>query len=79
MLCSFVEEYEDSWDQGLDIMMFAYREVPIANYGYSPFELLYGRCVISPLQLVYDNWWYNNKAEVSEHVVSYLLRIRERM
>ena len=58
-------------------MIFAYQKVPIADSGYSPFELLYRRYMKCPLQLVYDNWWYNNKAEVSKHVVSYFFCTRE--
>ena len=77
MLRSFVEEQPDDWDIGIDLVLFAYREVPIATYGYSPFELLYGRHVQGPLSLVHDNWLENN--DVSQHVVDYLLKIRNNM
>ena len=40
-----VDEDEDSRYQSLDLMIFVYPEVPIANHGYSPFELLFGQCV----------------------------------
>ena len=45
---SFVEEEPDDWDVGIDLVLFAFREVPVATYGYSPFELLYGRHVQGP-------------------------------
>ena len=34
---------EHSWDKLLPYVLFAYREVPQASTGFSPFELLYGR------------------------------------
>ena len=72
-----MEEQPDDWDVGIDLVLFAYREVPIATYGYSPFELLYGRHVQGPLSFVHDNWLENN--DVSQHVVDYLLKIRNNM
>jgi hypothetical protein len=42
------------WDTYLPYLVFAYREVPQASTGFSPFELLYGRKVKRPLGLVYD-------------------------
>ena len=34
-----------NWDEFLPYLLFAYREVPQASTGFSPFELLYGRQV----------------------------------
>ena len=76
MLRSFVEEQPDDWDVGIDLVLFAYREVPIATYGYSPFKLLYSRHVQGLLSFVHDNWFENN---VSQQVVDYLLKIRNNM
>ena len=44
------------WDRWLPYLMFAYREVPQASTGFSPFELLYGRQVRGPLDLLRDAW-----------------------
>jgi hypothetical protein len=57
MLRSYVDTHTDSWDKGLDLVMFAYREVPVSDYNFSAFELLYGRPVIGPLTIVFDCWW----------------------
>ncbi|XP_057693505.1 uncharacterized protein LOC130916648 [Corythoichthys intestinalis] len=43
MLRKFVNETGSDWDQWLPYILFAYREVPKASTGFSPFELLYGR------------------------------------
>ena len=48
---------EDScWDDLLPHVMFAYREVPQSSTGFSPFELLYGREVRGPLDVVKNAW-----------------------
>jgi hypothetical protein len=40
------------WDKMIPYLLFAYREVPHATTGFSPFELLYGRNVRGPLDLL---------------------------
>ncbi|KAL7830269.1 hypothetical protein SRHO_G00313960 [Serrasalmus rhombeus] len=43
MLRRFVNETGSDWDTWLPYVLFAYREVPQASVGFSPFQLLYGR------------------------------------
>ncbi|KAL7870568.1 hypothetical protein SRHO_G00080650 [Serrasalmus rhombeus] len=43
MLRKFVSETGSDWDRWLPFLLFAYREVPQASTGFSPFQLLYGR------------------------------------
>jgi transposase InsO family protein len=45
-----------SWDKLLPYVLFAYREVPQASTGFSPFELLYGREVRGPLNVLRETW-----------------------
>ena len=40
------------WDKLLPFVLFAYREVPQASTEFSPFELVYGRQVSSPLDIL---------------------------
>ena len=40
------------WDKMLPYILFAYREVPQASTGFSPFELLYGHQVRGPLDII---------------------------
>ncbi|XP_029112827.1 uncharacterized protein LOC114912049 [Scleropages formosus] len=44
MIAKFMTDDPRHWDQLLDPLLFAVREVPQASTGCSPFELLYGRC-----------------------------------
>ena len=56
ILKKYVSKQPNIWDTYLPYLLFAYREVPQASTGFSPFELLYGRKVNGPLGLVYDTW-----------------------
>ena len=56
MLRKYVSDTGDNWDQWLPYLLFAYREVPQASTGYSPFELLYGRQVRGPLDILREAW-----------------------
>ena len=65
------------WDRLLPYLLFAYREVPQASTGFSPFELLYGRQVRGPLDVLKEAWEGDNRSD--ESVVSYVLLVRERL
>ena len=70
------EEGRD-WDKLIPYLLFAYREVPQASTGFSPFELLYGRAVRGPLDILKEMWEASNRS--NESVVSYVLTIQERL
>ncbi|CAM4577306.1 unnamed protein product [Caretta caretta] len=56
MIRKFVNEHSNDWDLVLQQLLFAYRAVPHPSLGFSPFELVYGREVKGPLQLVKQQW-----------------------
>ncbi|KAM9757960.1 uncharacterized protein ACNS7B_005079 [Menidia menidia] len=75
MLRKFVDETGSDWDQWLPYLLFAYREVPQASTGFSPFELLYGHEMRERLQKMtalaqqhmaeaqkYQKVWYDKSA-----------------
>ena len=76
MLRRSAEEGKD-WDKLLPYVLFAYREVPQETTGFSPFEMLYGREVRGPLDVIRETW----EADVSsgESIVSYVVGMRERL
>ncbi|KAL2102386.1 hypothetical protein ACEWY4_001554 [Coilia grayii] len=78
MLKKFVAGNGKDWDQWLPYLLFAYREVPQASTGFSPFELLYGRQVRGPLDLLRDAW-VTLKPQESDSVLSYVLKMRDKM
>ena len=57
--------------------MFAYQEVPQANTGFSPFELMYGRQVRGPLDVIHETW--EGERSSGENVLIYVLTMRERL
>ncbi len=79
MLRKFISESGKDWDQWLPYLLFAYREVPQASAGFSPFELLYGCNVRGPLTLLRGLWEGNPGSGDSVNVISYVLQMRERL
>ena len=65
------------WDVMLPYLLFAYREVPQASTGFSPFELLYGHHVRGPLDVLSETWQSSTKSE--ESVVSHVLSIQDKL
>ena len=71
-----VEEGKD-WDKLIPYVLFAYREVPQESTGFSPFELLYGREVRGPLDVLKETWEAGGK-EGDVSVLSYVLSMRKK-
>ena len=65
------------WDKALPYVLFAYREVPPSTTGFSPFELLYGRSVRGPLDVLRETWTASERS--NESVVSHILTVREKL
>ena len=66
-----------NWDKLLPYVLFAYREVPQASTGFSPFELLYGREVRGPLDVLRETW--EQPTLTDKDVISHVLEMRERL
>ena len=77
MLRKFVSDNVTLWDKCLPYLLFAYREVPCASTGYSPFELLYGRTIRGPLAVVKETWLEEKPAQ--NNLLTYVLEMRRRM
>ena len=56
MLRKTADEEEWDWDRSLPYLLFAYREVSQASTRFSLFELLYGRHVREPLDILKESW-----------------------
>ena len=78
MLRKFVSDTGSDWDQWLPYLLFAYREVPQASTRYSPFELLYGRQVRGPLDVPKEAW-EGERPEGHMNILSYVIKMREKM
>ncbi len=56
MLHAFCLEFQNDWDEGEPMVMFAVREVVQESLGFSPAELVFGYTVRGPLKLIKDHW-----------------------
>lgn len=81
MLRKFVSDTGKDWDKWLPFLLFAYREVPQASTGFSPFKLLYGWPVQGPLDLLKHKWEKTGATDAVEGqgVVQYVLQMRDRL
>jgi len=52
MLWKAVDKEGKDWEKLLPYLLFAYREMPQASTGFSPFELLYGIAIRGPLDII---------------------------
>jgi hypothetical protein len=77
MLRRAAKEEGKDWDKLLPYLLFAYREVPQATTGFSPFQLLYGRHVRGPLDVLKESW--EKKKKSSESIISYVMQVQERL
>lgn len=56
MVRTFCLQYENDWDDGVHLLLFAGRDDVQEFIGFSPFELVVGHTVSEPLQLVKEKW-----------------------
>ena len=81
MLKKLAIEQPEKWDQYIPALLFAYREVPQESLGFSPFELLYGRTVKGPMQVLRQLWTEEEATDevktTAEHVTELRNRIEE--
>ena len=77
MLRKCAREEGKDWDRMIPFLLFAYREVPQESTGFSPFELLYGRDVRGPLDVLRETWVSSKKA--NQDILSYVLLMRDKL
>ena len=67
------------WDRYLASVLFAYRETPQSSMGFSPFELIYGRCVRGPLSILKELWSGQAPSDEVKTEYQYTIDLRERL
>ena len=74
-------ERPKDWDRYLPGVMFAYREVPQASTGYSPFELLYGRDVRGPMDILKAHWMQaeGDPDDAGTPAYQYVIELRDKI
>ncbi len=79
MLKRLCNEQPKEWDRFLNALLFAYREVPQESTGFSPFELLYGRTVRGPMQILRELWTGGGEQGETKNSYQYVVDLRERL
>ena len=79
MLRRLCGQFPQEWDRYIPALLFAYREVPHESLGFSPFELLYGRAVRGPLQVLKTLWSNETLPEEERTTAEYVMDLRNRI
>ncbi|XP_046545517.1 uncharacterized protein LOC124255665 [Haliotis rubra] len=79
MLKRLSAEKPTDWDRYLSALLFAYREVPQESLGFSPFELLYGRKVRGPVQVLRELWTKDIPDPETRTTYEYVLDLQNRL
>lgn len=79
MLKKLCSEKPQDWDRYIQALLFAYREVPQESLGYSPFELVYGRQLRGPLQILKELWSKERKDTEAKTVYQYVVDLKNRL
>ena len=72
-------ERPNDWDKHLPALLFAVREIPQESLGFSPLELLYGRNVRGPMQILRELWSVEETDERARLTYKYVVVLRERL
>ncbi|XP_063971781.1 uncharacterized protein LOC135159725 [Lytechinus pictus] len=79
MLKRMCAENPKDWDRYITPLLFAVRESPQESMGFSPFELLYGRKVRGPLDILKELWTGEVETAETKSTYHYILDLRNRI
>ena len=79
MIRKLCQEQPKEWDRFIPALLFAYREVPQESLQFSPFELLYGRTVRGPMQILREIWTEDEVPEETRTTFEYVTDLRNRI
>ena len=79
VLLTMCAERPNDWDKYFSASLFAVREIPQESLGFSPFELLYGRNVRGPMQILRELWSVEETDEHARLTYQYVIDLRERL
>ena len=79
MLKRMCAERPKDWDRYIDALLFAYREAPQESLGFAPFEMLYGRSVNGPLQILRQLWTKEQDNPETRTTYQYVVDLRNRL
>ena len=78
MLKRLCSKQPRQWHRYINPLLFAYRGVPQESTGFAPFELLYGRTVREPMNILKELWTEEVDNPELMNRYQYVLELRER-
>ena len=78
MLRKGIDREGRDWNKWVPYVLFAFREAPQASTGFSPFELVYGRDVRGPLNVLQEGW-IGEQQDSQDDVLSYVQGVYDRL
>ncbi|KAL7631477.1 UNVERIFIED_CONTAM: hypothetical protein RMT77_018226 [Armadillidium vulgare] len=79
MLKRLCREQPNKWHKFLGPLLFAYREAPQESTGFAPFELLYGRTIRGPLQIMKELWTGETHEPEIRNSYEYVFLLQEKL
>ena len=79
MLRRLCSEQPRQWHRFMNPLLFAYRETPQEATGFSPFEVLYGRTLRGPVQILKELWTKETDVPEVKTRYQYALELIERL
>ena len=79
MLKKVAAERPKDWHRYLTPLMFAVRDTPQDSTGFTPFELLYGRSVRTPMTILKELWTGEVEDQENVSTYQYVIDLRERI
>ena len=79
MIKKLCADHPKDWDRFIPAVLFSYREIPNDSLKFSPFELLYGRNVRGPLNILQELWTNNSLDSEQKTTYQYVLDLRSRL
>jgi transposase InsO family protein len=80
-LAKYAHEQPDKWDSFLSAALFAYRTLPQSTTKYEPFQLMYGRKAMFPIDIqkdtIFEHSWEDSFNHHIEHITTTLQQQRE--
>ena len=79
MLKRMAAEQPKEWPRFISPLLFAYREAPQSSLKFSPFELVYGRAVRGPLQVLRELWDDEEADQETKATYTYVIDLADRL
>ena len=79
MLRRLCNEQPHQWHRFVNLLLFAYRKAPQEATGFSPFELLCGRTVRGPVQILKELWTGEIDGKEVKTSYQHVFELRERL